>query len=473
MLKKLRIVLALVLFAGITILLAGFGREWLAWTAKLQLLPSCLALNFLVIAGILLLTFIFGRIYCSTICPFGVFQDIIIWLRRRLGLLVNRFNVKCRRKDQPKLKPIVKHFKFSKERKVLRYTFLALTLAAIIAGIQLFIALIEPYSAYGRMVRAVAGTGMTPLLVTGLVTLVLISLCAWLWGRIWCNAVCPVGTALGLVSRFSVFKVRIDRDKCTDCGRCERGCKSSCINYKDHTVDYSRCVGCMDCVSRCKEKAISFRASLPGGKDRGTDEGRRKFLVSTAAIIGGAAVAKADNSLAPVRAKKAPQRTVPLVPPGSKGVKEFYSHCTACQLCITSCPNRVLRPSTDLEHLMQPVMGYEKGYCRPECTVCSEVCPTGAIAQVLKGQKHTISIGTARVNTDLCIAAKRGRGCGNCAYHCPSGAIRMGAAGGKKFRPIINEEVCTGCGACEFLCPVRPISAISVNGRTSHKTFED
>ena len=248
MLKKIRIAIALVFFIGITLLFVGIGQQWWGWMAKLQFLPSCLALNFAVIAGVIVLTLVFGRIYCSVICPLGVFQDIIMWLRRRGGLRLNKIQAKrikkakAEKKEIPTLKPYVKHFGFVKEKKVVRYTVLALTLVAIFAGIQFFVALIAPYSAYGRIVRTFAGIAegrsiVPDMLFVAFITLAVIFICAWFWGRAWCNTICPVGTTLGLFSRFALFRPVIEKEKCNACGRCYRGCKSSCIDGEHHKID--------------------------------------------------------------------------------------------------------------------------------------------------------------------------------------------------------------------------------------------
>lgn len=205
---------------------------------------------------------------------------------------------------------------------------------------------------------------------------------------------------------------------------------------------------------------------------------RRKFIV-TAAAVGTAAIAgaqeerpaiKVDGGLAPLQSKIRPDRAERIVPPGSFGVKNFYGHCTGCQLCVAACPNNVLKPSTDLEHLLKPQMGYADGWCRPECTACSGVCPAGAIRPVSREEKTAIKIGTAKVNPELCLAAKGEENCGNCAAHCPTGALKLvkDEASGHR-RPVVCEEQCIGCGACEFLCPVRPLSAITVDGLSTHQ----
>ena len=493
MLRKIRIALAAIFFVGITLLFVGIGHNWWGWMAKLQFLPSALALNLVVVVIILLACFLFGRVYCSTICPMGVFQDVVIWLRRTIGKWQRNRGVRKlqKMKEQgikpgPEAKNLIKHFEYVyvPEHKWARYGFLVLSLVSLFVSGQMLIALIAPYSAYGRMVRSivgiVSGSVILPLLITGLVTLVFIGCCAWFWGREYCNTICPVGTTLSLVSRFALFRPTIDRSKCVDCGRCGRGCKASCIDTVNHKIDYSRCVGCFDCMERCKEGALKYRFvgfkkgdSPAKPANDGADTGRRAFLATTA-FVGTALAAKAQHGqggLAEVVPKQVPERGTRLVPPGAGSVKSFYDHCTACQLCVSACPNQVLRPSSDFAHFLQPEMGYENGYCRPECHACSDVCPAGAIRPLKPGQKQTIQIGLAHVNLELCFAAKGVASCGNCAYHCPSGAIRMVQTEGCEFPvPTVAEAQCIGCGACENLCPSRPISAITVRGNSVHHT---
>ncbi|MBR4809465.1 MAG: 4Fe-4S dicluster domain-containing protein [Bacteroidales bacterium] len=518
MLRKIRIALAALFFICITLLFIGIGHDWWGWMAKLQFLPSTMRLiggatlgNIAVAGGILLVTFLAGRIYCSVICPLGVMQDVIIWLRRRLG---KRF---------PKWKAVRKRFSWSKERRWVRYPVLALVIAAVIFDLQVVVALLGPYSTYGRIVRSIVGGGPAPLLIAAGVTFVLVVLCAWLWGRVWCNVICPVGTLLGSVSRYQLFGVRVDESKCVKCGLCARNCKSSCIDSASGTIDHSRCVDCFDCIGNCAKKAISFgrikTKAASGVTDAGVvsqnhgrpwpcerggpanevqrggrseakvlgdnpsvvqpeavaksgDVGRRQFIATGALLVGtgiaaGAQNMKLDGGLAPITPKEAHEREPRLVPPGAGSANSFYDHCTACQLCVAACPNKVLRPSTDLDHLLQPQMGYEKGYCRPECTACSHVCPAGAIRPVTREEKAAIHIGTASVNPELCLAASGQERCTTCARHCPTGAIIM-VDTDKYRRPTIAEEECIGCGNCEYVCPVRPVSAITVKGRQTH-----
>lgn len=466
MLRKIRIAAAALFFAGITLLFVGIGHQWWGWMAKLQFLPSCMALNFAAIAFVLLLTLVFGRIYCSVICPMGVFQDLVIRVHKLLS---------------PKGCKPKRHF--IKEPRIVRYGVLALVIVTALTFSQLLLTVLAPYSAYGRMVRSIVGLSrgesLAPaLLICAAATLVVICVCAWIWGRGWCNTVCPVGSVLGLVSRFSLFKVSIDQSQCVSCRKCEKGCKSSCIDIDTHTIDHSRCVDCFDCLDSCPKGGIKFRFSLPGKAKtvpvtESVDKGRRAFMATTALVGGslalGAQNKRLDGGLADVIDKTSPERSERLVPFGAESVKDFYDRCTACQLCVSNCPNGVLRPSTDIGHFLQPQMGYEKGWCRPECTTCSQVCPAGAIRPLKAEEKLTHKIGTAKVNLSLCLAAKDEAGCGNCSRHCPVGAVRMVKTDGyHRSIPVVAEAQCIGCGACEYLCPARPISAITVDGISVH-----
>ena len=497
MIRKVRVILAVVAFICVTLLFLDFSgvmHHWLGWIAKMQFVPAVLAGNFAIVAMVLCVTLLFGRFYCSILCPLGVMQDGFNFIARKVKK--NRFH-------------------FVKENRWLRYPLLVVFVVLLVAGLASIAALIEPYSAFGRIANnllqpvwlwinnILAGiaerrgsyafyeadvwmkSGVS--LAVAAVTLVVVGFLALRRGRTWCSTVCPVGTFLGLFSRFSLFRPVIDADKCKNCHQCEKNCKASCIDIENHRIDYSRCVACMDCIEECKFEALEFgrKRKAENGKrkaesgerrtegEKGFDDSRRKFVVTSALVAGAAAVKaqqkKFDGGLAVVEEKKIPHRDVPLKPAGALSLKNFDKHCTACQLCVTECPNGVLRPSGKLERLMQPEMSFERGFCRPECTRCGDVCPTGAIHSVTKEQKTDIHIGYAVVVPDNCLAYRDGVSCGNCARHCPSEAILMVERDGSEVKvPAVNTDKCIGCGACEYLCPSRPFSAIYVNGRERH-----
>ena len=516
MLRKIRISLAVLCCLLITLLFLDFtgtAHAWLGWLAKLQFLPAVLALNVGVIIGLVVLTLVCGRVYCSVICPLGVLQDFISWLSGLRG-----------RKQRNR-------FRYSPEVRWLRYPVLALFIIALLAGIHVLVALLAPYSAYGRIAGSLfsplyrwANNGLAvlaervdsytfytvdvwvktlPTLIVAAVTLIVIAVLAWRSGRTWCNTICPVGTVLGQLARFSLLKPVIDASKCNRCGQCARQCKASCINSKTHQIDYSRCVACMDCLGVCHKQAIHYTrrtkattgqpvATQPASAQdvqthpvaqsvsaTTTDSSRRGFL-TTAALLASTAALQAqektvDGGLAFIEKKKRPVRATPITPPGSRSMKHLTQQCTACQLCITACPNGVLRPSTDLSRMMQPESSYERGYCRPECTRCSEVCPTGAIRLLDLAEKASTQIGHAVWIQANCVCITDGVSCGNCARHCPAGAILMvpsieGDETSVKI-PAVNASRCIGCGACENLCPARPLSAIYVEGHEVHRTI--
>ena len=443
-LKYIRIVLAALMLLGITALLldtTGVLRHWLGWMPKIQLLPAILALNVAVVVAILAVTALIGRFYCAVVCPMGIFQDIFVWFHKLF------FG-----KKRP--------YRYSKPANKLRYPLLVFFVLAMVVGMNSIAVLIAPYSAYARMVTGLHATGVAQWVA--IITLVVIGLMSFTMGRMWCNTICPMGTLLGLISRHSLFGIKIDADKCVGCHKCEHRCKSMCIDIDGgKTVDSSRCVNCFTCIGECKQGAVTFGPKGREAKSQSVDGSRRKFVAGTVAV--GAAMAvqaqdkKVDGGLAALTDKQVPLRKTPLKPFGAKSLKNFSTRCTACQLCVSQCPEKVLRPSTKLESLMQPEMSYRDGYCRMACTRCSEVCPAGAIQPVTKEEKTAISIGVAVVLKDNCI------GCGTCERHCPSGAIQM-----VDQRPAVNEARCLGCGACEYYCPARPMTAIYVEGREVH-----
>ena len=488
--SKIRRILALVFFTFITLLFLDFTgtiHAWFGWMAKIQFLPALLALNVGVIIGLVVLTLLMGRIYCSVICPLGVFQDIISW-----------FGGKAKKN----------RFRYSKPLTWLRYGMLVLFVVALIASIGSLAALLAPYSAYGRIVSNLIspiylwGNNLLAYFaeqadsyafytteiwlkggatfVVAILTLVVLAYLSWKNGRTYCNTICPVGTVLGFLSRFSLLKPVIDTDKCNGCGLCARNCKAACIDSKNHAIDYSRCVVCLDCIDKCKQGAIKYvprKKSTATCRTENVDNGRRAFMTASA-IAATASVVKAqekklDGGLATIVNKEKPLRETPIVPPGALSAKNFAQHCTACQLCVQVCPNQVLRPSTGLMNMMQPEVSYERGYCRPECTKCSEVCPAGAIRPIDRAEKSSIQVGHAVWVEKNCIVNTDNISCGNCARHCPTGAIQMvpkDANDPKSLKiPVVNTERCIGCGACENLCPSRPFSAIYVEGHEVHK----
>lgn len=489
MLRRIRVALAVISITLVTLLFLDFtgtAHRWLGWMARIQLLPALLALNAGVVVALVAATLLLGRVYCSVVCPLGIMQDAFAWLGKR------------RRRYR---------YTFSPARTVLRVAMFALMAAAIVAGVHAVVVLLAPYSTYGCIVQSLLaplwawGNNLLALLAeradsyafysvdvwlrSGLTlgvaaaTLGVLAWLSWRNGRTWCNTICPVGTLLGYIARFSLLRPVIDTSKCNACGLCARSCKAACIDSRNHSIDLTRCVACMDCIDTCRHGAISYTTRRKATAAAAKPDTSRRAFVATAAALGATAALRAqektvDGGLAAIADKQAPHRRTPIVPPGAQSIKHLSDHCTACQLCVAACPNGVLRPSTSLGRLMQPEAGYERGYCRPECTRCSEVCPAGAILPLTREEKTAVQVGRAVWVRRNCVPLTDGVECGNCARHCPAGAIQMvpsDAADPASVKiPVVNEARCIGCGACENLCPARPFSAIYVEGNEIHRT---
>ena len=494
MLRKLRVTLAVICFTLITLLFLDFTgtfHAWFGWMAKLQFVPAMLASSIVVLIGIVIITAIFGRFYCSILCPLGVYQDGVARIAEK------------RKKNR---------YKF-KNGKRLRYYIGLIFFLLIVFGFTSISIFIEPYSIFGRFVSNLFAPvyelinnvlayfaerwnsyafyhvdvyiKSLPIFITAIAYFLIITIFAFAKGRWFCNNICPVGAVLGSISKFSLFKPRFDTEKCNSCGLCEKNCRCSAIDSKNHIIDYSKCVTCFVCVDKCNKGAMKYGLAkrapkIVDGMEDVDNEGKtsRKTFIATIATVAAASTLKAqekvvDGGLATIIKKKAPKRETPVKPAGSVSLNNFSSRCTGCQLCVQACPNDVLRASSKLETFMQPEMSFERGYCRPECTKCSEVCPAGAIQKVTREEKTAIQIGHAVWIGQNCIPLRDGVACGNCAKHCPSGAITMMPYDPEDDSspkiPIINTERCIGCGACEHVCPARPFSAIFVEGNLIHK----
>lgn len=521
-LRKIRIVFAVLFFACVTFLFLDFtgaAHEWFGWSAKVQFIPALLATNFVVLGILAAITLIFGRIYCSVICPLGVLQDAVSHIAGR------------RKKNR---------FSYRKQKTKLRAAFLLLFVALLFLGFASTAALIAPYSAYGRIATAFfapiwAGAnnilaflcegidsyafysteinfiGLSAFVIAAL-TFIIVGVLAWKGGRTYCNTVCPVGTILGFLAKFSLFKPVIDKSKCVSCGLCARNCKGQCINVKEHSIDYSRCVDCFDCIGKCKSSAISYSflhsKNRAGASQKNTSKNlqgadgkcdakctdvksaavksaqkshvavdsnsRRGFFFAMFSILGSAAANAqekiVDGGLTPIKERVKPKRKFRILPAGAKNAARFEKKCTACQLCVSACPSKILKASSSLKNFMQPEISYEDGHCQLECVECSKVCPANAIEKITPAQKSSIQIGIAVWNAERCIVNVDKLQCDNCFRQCPTGAIQMVQKDAKDSKslkiPVVNESRCIGCGACENLCPARPISAITVMGNS-------
>lgn len=489
MLRKIRITFSLIFFCGINLFFLNYF-ELLGGLTKMQLVPAVLSANALALVFLLLLALLFGRLYCSSLCPLGIYQDIIIWLSRK--------------KNRGK-----KYYAYSRAKNILRYSILTIAIICFAAGINLVTTFWEPYSLYGGIIthvfrpvslaannlisHATDSLGLHILLKKEFIIYSIISLListafflgigflAWRYGRTWCNSVCPVGSLLGIVSRFSVFKIKLNTEKCTNCGLCERKCKASCIESKRQTVDYSRCINCFSCIDTCRSNAINFvpdfmhfKPAAESGQTTGSGAmfSRATFLNMSSMLAAGFFTGFLKSAQAPLLgAVLNDKKHKPVSPPGSVSFERFNSKCTSCHLCVSRCPNHVLVPSSleyGLEGLMQPVLNFKNGFCDDDCTVCGEICPNGAILPLTVKDRKKVCMGLAVFNEEKCLIIKDDIKCKNCESHCPTQAIKLEERGGKKL-PVIDKEKCIGCGACEYYCPAKPDKAFYIDGYETHK----
>ena len=508
-LKPLRVIISLFFLIVATLIFIDFRHEFsegfITSFLYFQFGPSVIRIlqGFALVATgfifVLILTALFGRVYCSTICPLGIFQDVISWL-----------SIKLRKKRRP--------YKYARPHNILRYSLLALTVLFLLFGSIVILTLLDPYSNFGRFITYFVRPATVEvnnwfasfLTTRGIYTLFPVSEPSIRWeimlfpllllglvvgmayknGRLYCNTVCPVGTLLGYASRFSAFRIFIDEKSCTMCGRCNPVCKSSCINFRESEIDFSRCVACYNCLSVCPDNAIKYstdhRKELPeaaGQPSResdtgaGNDKSKRNFLLSALVMFFGInRFSRATDSdiPEPEQDTKIPEdRDFPAVsPPGSRSLDHFNKACTACTLCVGVCPTHVLQPSL-LEYgvggLLQPRMDFHAGFCNFDCTACGEVCPTGAILPLTRDDKHVTQIGVVKFERENCVVYTDNTSCGACSEHCPTRACDMVPYIGELTIPEVNEDTCIGCGACEYICPTRPYRAIYVDGNRRHK----
>lgn len=494
MLKYLRVGISIVIFTLITLYFLDFAAllpESFHWLAQIQLVPAILGGSFIILVFLAILTLFFGRIYCSSICPMGIYQDILSWFSKR--------RLFSRKK---------KRYNYSKAKNILRWSVLGATIIAFFAGFPILLGLIDPYSAWGRIISNVfrpVYMGSNNVLesiftsfgnytfykveivmlslfsfVVALITFFTIGFFAWRYGRTYCNTICPVGTVLGFLSKFSLFKIRINESLCNSCGSCATKCKASCIDSKNHAVDYTRCVDCFNCLSSCSKNAIAFSPSFkkqhvitPEANSK-TDKSKRQFLFAGFTTAIAVPTAYAQNKAAELTGNDKYIRKNAICPPGAVSAEHLLEHCTACHLCISRCPSKVIKPAFmeyGLGGMMQPMMTYDKGFCNYNCTVCSDVCPSHALKSLTMEEKHMTQIGRVTFHEDICVVHTEGTNCGACAEHCPTQAVTMIPYEGHEGLtiPFITPDICVGCGGCEYICPVRPYRAIYVEGNMEHK----
>jgi ferredoxin len=444
-LKILRFLLALTVLG---IVVAEFWHAAIRPAiAGIQFGPAIMTLatrfTFAVLAiaiGILLGTILFGRYFCAVLCPLGTIQDAMGALRKS-GVSV------------PNLKWI-------------RYGVTAVSCALFLAGWNIGFRLLDPFSRVGSAMSGIrdtlvavwsgAGTVSWTAVLGGVLPLaVLAGLVLWK-KRIYCTALCPVGTILGLFAKNSLFGMRFT-NACIACGQCASSCPTGCIDACNRHVDRERCVLCLACISACRSKGLAYRRQSWQSHPQpdSVDASRRVFLAKgMAAALGVFAAGSGMLGLTNFTSMAGEDHSGRIYPPGAGHPDRFYQQCTGCQLCAAKCPTNVIKP-TWLG--FGPVrLDYSAGRCDYDCAECGSVCPTGALQKLSLDDKRYTRIGQAAVELILCRVATDNVPCDLCAQACPVKAIYMVDNPQGPPAPEVNAFHCIGCGACQHICPVRP-----------------
>ncbi|MDD2642193.1 MAG: 4Fe-4S dicluster domain-containing protein [Bacteroidales bacterium] len=470
-LKWTRRVLAVAVIALITyFFIFSSANATGIWAAllKVQFIPGVLGITTggaLTVTVILLLTLLFGRVYCSMLCPLGIYQDIV----NRIAWFI-----KSRQKRRTH---------YSKPNDGIRYGILAFVTVCVVFGFTYPLVWLDPYSLFGKMavnlgrplVAGITGaeyyTWSWPAFAFAAAFFTFITLLAAFRGRYYCNTICPAGTLLGLVSKISMFRIQVNESECRHCLLCGKSCKSYCLDSSGIKVDHSRCVVCLNCIGSCNTKAVTYafawkkKVAIVRKKEEPTAEnkGRRAFLISAlgAGVSAGAGVVLLNRFKGKARVKVGAG-----LPPGAGNLERLQDKCIACHACVAACPSHIIKPAygeLGWQGFLLPSVSYENGFCGFECQKCQEVCPSGALQRMSLEDKKLTKLGVARFTLENCIVYKDGTDCGACDEHCPVKAVAMmPREGSDKLFPKVTPKVCIGCGGCEYICPARPKAIVVI-----------
>ena len=427
----------------------------------------------LILCTLLLIpTFVLGRFFCNWVCPYGTLHQLTGWLFGR-------------RDEQAR----IESNRFKKLQQ-LKYVFLIMMIVAACFG-SLQIGLLDPICLFHRSMSTAVLPALNEIFPDTVYVKQYYHVGGWLIGlmllffvgmnvvipRFFCRVVCPLGAFLGVASRFSLWRIERDPNKCIDCDACLRNCQGA---SDPHTqLRKSECFACMECIDDCPVDALSFK--LMPNRDHEVAAppitGRR---VAMASLFGAAGYAVTRSSGASDKnfSKKV------IRPPGSMEEGQFLERCIKCDQCIRVCPTNVLQPTlmeAGLEGIWTPILNMKIGYCELNCTLCGHVCPTGAIQRISIEEKtgigeHTeqgpVKLGTAFYDRGRCLPWAMETPCVVCEEVCPtspkaifSREVTVTKRDGNPTtlrQPYVDPSRCIGCGICEHECPVKDHAAIRV-----------
>ncbi|MDR1019765.1 MAG: 4Fe-4S dicluster domain-containing protein [Synergistaceae bacterium] len=386
---------------------------------------------------------VFGRVFCSVLCPMGAAQELFfrIW-RSGKARFVSPLKVRF-------LTP-----------------FLA-GLAVAVLGEPLIT--MDPISNFGRGLSEIAavlqgGAGWREFIELALPFFLVLTL-AFFRGRRFCDW-CPVGLTLGLLSSAAPFGMRIS-EGCVSCGLCEKKCPANCVNAREKTIMRDRCVLCFSCQAVCKGGFASYGKTWLAGFS-----GRREFLKASVArasaffscvlFLAGPSLslfASRGGTLGVQREGNGGEGSGGhILPPGGGDIERYLSLCVGCQACVAACPVRIVKAKNS----PHPELDYSGDFCQYNCTECGRVCPTRAIRRLSVEEKRRTRVALSSLTFEKCVVVTKDQACGACAEVCPTRSLRMvpytelSVSGLTK--PVFDEAYCIGCGACLAVCPAVPVA---------------
>ena len=360
--------------------------------------------------GIVLLTFIFGRFYCSLICPFGIFQELAALIFRKKNKTQKNYPVK--------------------------YFIAAVCFGVLAGGCAIVIRYLDPYTLFG--------SAMT-LSLAGIVGAIIVLAIVFFKNRFFCSNICPVGTILGLLSKYSLNKIYLPKDICVSCGKCATSCPTGSINPKEKTVDNETCIKCLRCLDSCPRHGVQYGIKKKEPVKFSLKR-RSLILASSVVVIFGAAL-KAGIEF---KNKISEKISEIILPPGGISPERFLNKCLNCNLCAEHCPQKIIKKADNKFGAVY--IDYSNSFCKYDCHECSRVCPSGAIKRITLDEKKKTRIAMAYINNESCTK------CGICAIDCPTGAIS------KKDGEytVLDASKCIGCGACKNACKFDAIEIFAV-----------
>lgn len=401
--------LSITAFAGIFYPIKFLNIEIIVLLQRIFVDFSIFAIILLV--GLIILTLLFGRFFCSTLCPLGIFQELISFIAYK-------------KNNEPT------------DNYIFKYIILGLVIGSLISGSTLTLKYIDPLTLFCSALS---------LKKTGIIAIILIAAIVFLKNRFFCTNICPVGTILGLISKNSLNKLYVN-DNCIACGSCERDCPAGCINSSESKIDNEMCLKCLKCINTCPKNAIEY----------GTEHKKEiKFSLKRRNIIGSIAFLSAIGAgyaLGINFAKKVSKKIQGIIlPAGSKNAQRMQDTCLNCNLCINNCPTKILTKATKEFNAIH--INFEEGfqYCKYNCNRCSEVCPSGAIKKISLEEKQKTKIAIATINNEC-------TGCKDCEGKCPTDAIIF-----EENIARIDDSKCIGCGICKINCFHDAIEIFAVN----------